>query len=81
MITSYCMWMAHYVSTKKLDKLFKMKPGLIGDPDIYLCGKLSHLEVEDPSTGDRQLTWGLSQTKYVQTAIANVEGYYLRIQW
>ena len=52
-----------------------MKPGSIGDPDIYLGGKLTQFEIKDPATGDSQLAWGLLATKYVQTAIANVEEY------
>ena len=52
-----------------------MKPGSIGDPDIYLGGKLSQFEVKDPDTGDSQLAWGMSLTQYVQTAIVNVEEY------
>ena len=54
-----------------------MKPGPIRDPDIYLVGgKLTQFEVEDPATpGNSQLAWGLSSTKYVQIAIANVEEY------
>ena len=53
-----------------------MKPGSIGDPDSYLGGKLTQFEIENPATGDLQLAWGLSPTKYVQTAIANIEEYH-----
>ena len=58
---------------EKLDKFFKMKPGSIGDPDIYLGGKLTQFEIEDLAMGDSQIVWGLSPTIYVQ--IANVEEY------
>ena len=60
---------------ENLDKFFKMKPGSIGDPDIYLGGKLTQVEIEDPTTGDSKLDWGLSPTKYFQTAINNVKEY------
>ena len=56
----------------KLDSYFKMKPGSIGDPEIYLGGKLTHVEVENPDNDEISLAWGLSPTKYVQVAINNV---------
>ena len=34
---------------EKLDGDFTMKPGLIGDPDIYLGGKLRTATMEDPT--------------------------------
>ena len=60
---------------EKLDGYFKMKPGSIGDPDIYLGGKLRTVIMEDPNTGLTCEAWGLSPTKYVQAAIDNVEEY------
>ena len=59
----------------KLDGYFKMKPGSIGDPDTYLGGKLTQVEVQDPDTEEISLAWGLSPTKYVKAAIDNVEEY------
>jgi hypothetical protein len=59
----------------KLDHYFKMKPGSIGDPDIYLGGKISQVEVDNEGSEFALTAWGLSPTKYVQAAINNVEEY------
>ena len=61
----------------RLDRYFKMKEGSIGDPDIYLGGKITQMLVEGPN-GDSCLAWGISPTKYVSTAIENVEHYLKR---
>ena len=58
---------------KKLDHYFKMKDGSIGDPHIYLGGKVSEVNIDDH--GELVCTWSLSPTKYVQAAIKNVEEY------
>jgi hypothetical protein len=55
---------------KKLDHYFQMKPGSIGDPDIYLGNKLRPTILESGV-----IAWGLSSSKYVKEAIANVERY------
>ena len=60
---------------KTLDRYFKMKPGSIGDPDIYLGGKISQFDLSDTDDGQGQKTWGLSPAKYVTAAIANTEEY------
>ena len=52
----------------ELDYYFKMKPGSIGDPDIYLGAKLRKTTLPNGVEA-----WGLSPSKYVQDAIANVE--------
>ena len=57
---------------EKLDSYFSMKPGSIGDPDIYLGGKLTTATMVDPNTGLSCEAWGLSPTKYVQASIDNI---------
>ena len=58
----------------RLDRYFSMKPGSIGDPDMYLGGKVSEQWVRsDDGTNCR--CWGISPTKYVRDAIKNVETY------
>ena len=57
----------------KLDHYFKMKPGSIGDPDLYLGGKVRPIKLE--TTDGPTTAWGLSPTKYVSAAINNVEEY------
>ena len=59
----------------KLDHYFKMKPGSIGDPDIYLGAKISQFEIDGYAPNERVFAWALSPTKYVTAAIANVEVY------
>jgi hypothetical protein len=53
---------------KQLDYYFKMKPGSIGDPDIYLGAKLRKIKLPNGVEA-----WGLSPSKYVQEAISNVQ--------
>ena len=55
---------------KKIDKFFKMKDGSIGDPDVYLGAKLKPTRLNNGVTA-----WGMSASKYVQEAVANVEKY------
>ena len=55
---------------KKLDHYFQMKPGSIGDPDVYLGTK-----VKPTVLPNGVVAWGLSSSKYVQEAIANVDRY------
>ena len=51
------------VELEKLDRFFKMKPGSIGDPDIYLGGKLSQFDVDNPDDEDsKAFAWGLLPT-------------------
>ena len=56
---------------RKINKFFKMKEGSIGDPDIYLGGKLREVTLLPNGVS----AWSLSSSKYVQEAIANVEKY------
>ena len=55
---------------KKLDQYFQMKPGTIDDPDIYLGNRLKPVILNDGV-----IAWGMSSSKYVREAIANVERY------
>ena len=47
-----------------------MKPGSIGDPDIYLGAKLRSVRLNN---GIR--CWSMSSVKYVQEAVRNIEDY------
>ena len=53
---------------KKIDKYFKMKPGSIGNPDIYLGAKLKEHVLPN---GVR--AWGKSSSKYIREAVTHVE--------
>jgi hypothetical protein len=55
---------------QKVDKYFKMKPGLIGDLDFYLGSKL---KMKRLSNG--VLAWSMSSSKYIQVAVQNVKDY------
>lgn len=59
----------------RLDKYFSMKPNSIGDPDIYLGGRISEQTLVDNEGDEGQQAWSLSAHKYVQAAVANVEDY------
>jgi hypothetical protein len=52
----------------ELDYYFEMKPGSIGDPDIYLGGKLRKVALPNGVEA-----WGISPSKYVQEAVKNAE--------
>lgn len=54
----------------ELDKYFQMKPGSIGDPDIYLGAKLRLVQLDNGVSA-----WSASPSKYVQDAVANVDAY------
>jgi len=54
----------------ELDYYFKMKEGSIGDPDIYLGGKLRKMKL-----ANGVLAWSISPSKYIQEAVKNVEAY------
>jgi hypothetical protein len=53
---------------KQLDKYFPMKPGLIGDLDIYLGTKLQQVELSNGV-----FAWSMSPSKYIKDAVRNVE--------
>jgi len=55
---------------EKLDHYFQMKAGSIGDPDTYLGTKLKRSVLPNGVEA-----WGMSSSKYVQEAVANVDRY------
>ena len=55
---------------KRLDKYFKLKPGSLGDPDIYLGAKLRRMRLHNGV-----VAWAMSPTKYVAQSVKNVETY------
>ena len=54
----------------ELDHYFKMKPGSIGDPDMYLGAKLRKTTLPNGVEA-----WSLSPSKYVQEAVRNFKLY------
>ena len=54
----------------ELDHFFPMKPGSIGNPDMYLGGKLKPMTMPNSV-----VSWAISSSKYVQEAVSNVETY------
>jgi hypothetical protein len=58
---------------KKIDRYFKMKPGSIGDPEMYLGAKLRKVTLPNGV-----VAWGMSPSQYVQEAVKNVEEYLAR---
>ena len=58
---------------KEIDRFFMMKPGSIGDPDIYLGAKLRQVQLPNGV-----YAWSLSTSKYVQEAVRNVKDYFKR---
>jgi len=65
-----CCGVAPLEELKKLDHYFQMKPGSMTDPDIYLGNKMKPTILENGV-----ICWGLSSSKYVQEAVANVDRY------
>ena len=53
---------------KQLDKLFMMKKGSIGRPEIYLVCKLKKMTLPNGV-----VAWGMSPSKYIQEAVQNCE--------
>ena len=54
----------------EIGKYFLMKEASIGEPDVYLGGKVRKVELE---TGE--LCWAFSSSQYVQEACRNVRAY------
>ena len=52
----------------RTDKFFKMKAGLIGDPDIYLGAKVKPMKMNNGVTA-----WVISPSRYVNEAVKNCE--------
>ena len=60
----------------KLDDFFVKKLGSIGDPDIYLGGKIMKCDIDEESNENEYIpVWGISPTKYVSEAVSNVDNY------
>ena len=57
----------------KIDKFFKMKPGLIGDPDAYLGTKLRKYTLPNGV-----IAWAISPSKYIQESVRSVEEYLIQ---
>ena len=55
---------------RQIDRLFKMKPGSIGDPKFYLGAKLKPMRLNNGV-----ICWSFSSSKYVQVAVQNVKDY------
>jgi hypothetical protein len=47
-----------------LDKYFKMKPGLIGDPDVYLGATIKQMRLANGF-----MAWASSPSKYVRASV------------
>ena len=67
-----CLCICHNAEQEphKIDKFFKMKDGLIGDPDIYLGAKVKQMELPNGVKA-----WALSSSKYIQEAMQNCKKY------
>jgi hypothetical protein len=67
-----CLAVSHDAThtLEELDKFFQMKPGSIGDPDIYLGAKLRQVQLDNGV-----YAWGQSSAKYVQEAVRNAADY------
>ena len=57
----------------EIDRYFKMKPGSIGRPDYYLGAKLRPMTLPNGV-----VAWGMSSSKYIQSAVQNVKDYLAR---
>jgi hypothetical protein len=56
---------------KEIDHFFKTKPGSIRDPEFYLGAKLRQMTLPNGVHA-----WGMSSSKYIQAAVANVKAYH-----
>ena len=54
----------------QLDKYFKMKPGLMGNPSMYLGATLKNMCLENETKA-----WANSLAKYVWSSVENVQKY------
>ena len=58
----------------RLDKYFKMKPGLIGDPDVYLGATIKQM-----CLANGVMAWASSPSKYVQALVDAVTKYLTKV--
>ena len=58
------------VALHEVDKYFKMKPGSIKDPDLYLGAKLRRVRLPNGV-----VAWAICPSKYVQEAVQGVKDY------
>ena len=58
---------------QQLDVCFQMKPGSIGDPEVYLGAKVRKHTMENGVE-----CWSLSSSRYVKEAVANAEAYHVK---
>lgn len=67
-----CLAVGHDATTQleEIDNYFAMKAGSIGDPDLYLGGKLKEMTLENGVNA-----WAISSSKYVQEAVSSVQKY------
>ena len=67
----------HHNGTKaslhEIDHFFKTKAGSIRDPEFYLGAKLRPLTLSNGVTA-----WGMSSSKYIQAAVANVKAFHAK---
>lgn len=61
---------AFIIKLEKLDTYFRMKPGSIGPPDMYLGAKIQKVQLENGVW-----TWSSSSSKYVQQAEGNFKTF------
>ena len=55
---------------EKIGKYFNLKEKSIGQPDVYLGGKMRRVKLDNSSK-----TWDFSSSQYVVEALNNVEAY------
>jgi hypothetical protein len=65
-----CVHHEPVMSLDQIDKYFKMKPGSTMEPTLYLGDK--HKKTVMPND---VVAWGMRSSKYVQTAVQNVQEY------
>jgi hypothetical protein len=65
-----CVHHDHGSPLAKLDEYFKMKEGAIQVPTFYVGAKLKNTVLPNGV-----VAWGMSSSKYVQSAVQNVQEY------
>ena len=68
-----CVHHAAESAIREIDKYFMMKPGSIGDPEYYLGAKIRKTVLPNGVEA-----WGMSSSKYILAAVANVKDYIAR---